>query len=477
LIIPVILCGGSGSRLWPLSRNSFPKQFLKLSTKSKNSLLQNTYKRISSLEKIDNPILICNEEHRFITAEQMREINVKPNTILLEPFGRNTAPAIALSAIVAQQKEKDPILLVLSSDHEINNEKKFLESIERGLYYAEDNKLVTFGVIPNSPETGYGYIKAEEPFDLNNINGYKIESFIEKPNHKKACELIKDKRYSWNSGMFLFKARNILQEINELCPEIFNSCKKALSKSEYDLDFRRLQEKDFLKCPNVSIDVAVMEKTNKGIVIPLDAGWSDIGSWGSIWETSKKDPKNNVLNGNIIIEETENCYLRSDDKLVVGIGLNDLVIVNTNDALLVSKKNLSQKVKNIVQILNKKKISAGNHHLKTYRPWGSFTNLEQGSTWQVKRLEIKPNSSISLQMHNHRSEHWIIVDGLAKVEIEGKISILKKNESTYIPINAKHRLTNLGPNLLILIEVQSGDYLGEDDIIRFEDKYGRTVEN
>ena len=477
MIIPVILCGGSGSRLWPLSRNSFPKQFLKLSTKSKNSLLQNTYKRISSLEKIDNPILICNEEHRFITAEQMREINVKPNTILLEPFGRNTAPAIALSAIVAQQKEKDPILLVLSSDHEINNEKKFLESIERGLYYAEDNKLVTFGVIPNSPETGYGYIKAEEPFDLNNINGYKIESFIEKPNHKKACELIKDKRYSWNSGMFLFKARNILQEINELCPEIFNSCKKALSKSEYDLDFRRLQEKDFLKCPNVSIDVAVMEKTNKGIVIPLDAGWSDIGSWGSIWETSKKDPKNNVLNGNIIIEETENCYLRSDDKLVVGIGLNDLVIVNTNDALLVSKKNLSQKVKNIVQILNKKKISAGNHHLKTYRPWGSFTNLEQGSTWQVKRLEIKPNSSISLQMHNHRSEHWIIVDGLAKVEIEGKISILKKNESTYIPINAKHRLTNLGPNLLILIEVQSGDYLGEDDIIRFEDKYGRTVEN
>ncbi len=477
MITPVILCGGNGSRLWPLSRQSCPKQYLKLSHNSKNSLLQNTYKRISSLKNVANPILICNEEHRFIAAEQMREISVNPHRILLEPFGRNTAPAIALSAIVALEKEQDPILLVLSADHEIRNENKFLEAIEIGLNYANDNKLVTFGVIPNTPETGYGYIKAKESFELNNINGYKIASFVEKPNYQKACEFLKDKRYSWNSGIFLFKARKILQEINELCPEIVNSCKNALNKSEYDLDFQRLKEKYFLQCPNKSIDVAVMEKTNEGIVIPLDAGWSDIGSWGSIWENSKKDSKNNVLNGNIILEETKNCYFRSENKLVVGIGLNDLVVVNTNDALLVANKQLTQKVKNIVQLLNEKKISTAKQNLKSYRPWGSFTNLEKGSTWQVKRLEIKPNSSISLQMHHHRSEHWIIVDGLAKVEIEGKISILKNNESTYIPKNSKHRLSNVGNDLLILIEVQSGDYLGEDDIIRFEDNYGRTAEN
>ncbi len=473
-IIPIILCGGSGTRLWPLSRKSFPKQYLKLSNSNNNTLLQNTYKRISKVEGIKNPILICNEEHRFIAAEQMREMNIKPNKILLEPFGKNTAPAIALAALLSIQIEKDPILLVLSSDHEIKNNDKFVEVIKEGIKYANNDKIVTFGVVPHSPETGYGYIKADKEFNFSKIEGQNIDQFIEKPDRNKALEFIKDKRYTWNSGMFLFKAKKVLNEFNSFSLDILNSCKKSIQNSTIDMDFQRLSRADFDQCKNVSFDVAIMENTASGIVIPLDAGWNDIGSWESIWEDGKKDSNNNLIQGNsIFIEDTKDSYIRSEDKVIVGIGLENLVVVDTNDALLISDKNQTQKVKEMVNILKKKGISTGDKHQKIYRPWGHYLSVVEKSRWQVKLIYVKSRESLSLQMHHHRSEHWIIVDGTAQVEINGEINILTENESTYIPLGSKHRLSNPGKIPLILIEVQSGSYVGEDDIVRFEDKYGR----
>ena len=473
-IIPIILCGGTGTRLWPLSRKSFPKQYLKLSNSNNNTLLQNTYKRISKVEGIKNPILICNEEHRFIAAEQMREMNIKPNKILLEPFGKNTAPAIALAALLSIQIEKDPILLVLSSDHEIKNNDKFVEVIKEGIKYANNDKIVTFGVVPHSPETGYGYIKADKEFNFSKIEGQNIDQFIEKPDRNKALEFIKDKRYTWNSGMFLFKAKKVLNEFNSFSLDILNSCKKSIQNSTIDMDFQRLSRADFDQCKNVSFDVAIMENTASGIVIPLDAGWNDIGSWESIWKDGKKDKNNNLIQGNsIFIEDTKDSYIRSEDKVIVGIGLENLVVVDTNDALLISDKNQTQKVKEMVNILKKKGISTGDKHQKIYRPWGHYLSVVEKSRWQVKLIYVKSRESLSLQMHHHRSEHWIIVDGTAQVEINGEINILTENESTYIPLGSKHRLSNPGKIPLILIEVQSGSYVGEDDIVRFEDKYGR----
>ena len=474
-IIPIILCGGSGTRLWPFSRKSFPKQYLKLIKSNNNTLLQNTYKRISKLEGINNPILICNEEHRFIAAEQMREINIKPNKILLEPFGKNTAPAIALSALLAIQIEEDPILLVLSSDHQIKNNDKFIEVIKKGIKYANNDKIVTFGVVPHSPETGYGYIKAEKEFNFSKIEGQNISEFTEKPDRNKALEFIKDRRYTWNSGMFLFKAKKVLDEFNSFSPDILNSCKKSIKNSTKDLDFQRLNRIDFDQCQSISFDVAIMENTTSGIVIPLNAGWNDIGSWESIWEDGKKDKNNNLIEGNnIFIESSRNNYIRNEDKVIVGIGLENLVIVNTNDALLISDKNQTQKVKDMVKILKKKGISSGENHQKIYRPWGHYVSVVEKSRWQVKLIFVKPGERLSLQMHHHRSEHWIIVDGTAEVEINGNINILTENESTYIPLGSKHRLTNPGKIPLILIEVQSGSYVGEDDIVRFKDIYGRS---
>ncbi len=406
----------------------------------------------------------------------MREIGIKPNTILLEPFGRNTGPAITLAAFIALEKEEDPLILILSSDHEIKNKNKFIKAIEKGTTYAEDDKLVTFGVVPNAPETGYGYIKAENPFDLSEYNGQKILEFTEKPSFEKASELIKDKKYTWNSGIFLGKARKILEEMNKFAPEIVMACKNALSKREHDLEFLRLNKKEFGKSPDISFDVAVMEKTNEGIVIPLDAGWNDIGSWKSVWEISKKDSNNNSIKGNIVLEKTQNCYIRSEERLIVGIGLNDLVVIDTNDALLITDKNQTQEVKKMVNLLNKRKISAGNQHQKIYRPWGHYLSVVEKSRWQVKLIYVKPGQKLSLQMHHHRSEHWIIVSGTAKVELNQETSILEENRSIYIPLGSKHRLINPGKIPLILIEVQSGSYVGEDDIVRFDDSYGRLVQ-
>ncbi len=474
IICPIILCGGSGTRLWPLSRRSFPKQFLTLDPKDNKSLLQKTLIRISTLKNIDSPILICNEEHRFIVAEQLRELKIKPKSIILEPFGRNTAPAIVIAALQACKNNCDPHLLILSSDHEIKEEKKFLEIIKYSLNYSERGRLVTFGIVPNSPETGYGYIKSSKP--INKIIGEEISEFIEKPNLENAKKYLKDDRFFWNSGMFLFKASTILKEAERLTPEILTNCKRSLNTDDKDFDFQRIKKEIFKDCPNISIDVAIMEKTNLGIVLPLDAGWSDIGSWDSVWKISEKDQNGNITIGNIYMENTKNCYIRSEKRLVTGIGLDNLIIIETDDAILVANKDCSQEIKKVVTNLRDKGVSEGIEHKRVYRPWGNYDAIAQDSRWQVKLITVKPGNQLSLQMHHHRAEHWIVVQGTAKVNIDDKTLILSENESTFIPLGSKHRLTNPGKITLVLIEVQSGSYLGEDDITRFEDNYGR-IEN
>ena len=472
-IIPVILSGGFGTRLWPLSRQSYPKQFLSINSKEGKTLLQETQERISSIKGIKPPIIICNEEHRFIVAEQMRGINIKPSSILLEPFGRSTAPAISLAALKAIEKYDDPCLLILSSDHKIQNKNKFIEAILSGLDYVSKGRLVTFGIIPTSPETGYGYIKSSEKFQNGILKGSTIQCFIEKPNKKRAEELIKDKRYTWNSGIFLFNARLILEEIQKFNPEIISFCKDSLKDNEIDLDFLRINPDKFINCPNISIDVAVMEKTKKGTVLPLEAGWTDIGSWNSVWGISKKDKYGNKFEGNIIAKDTSNCYLRGESRLIAAIGLKDLIVVETKDAVLIADQKQSQKVRDIVSSLKNKNIIEGEEHKKIFRPWGSYESIALDSRWQVKLINVNPGGKLSLQLHHHRSEHWVVVSGLAKVEINKDVFILEENQSTYIPLGTKHRLSNPGKLPLKLIEIQSGAYLGEDDIERFEDSYGR----
>ena len=472
-IIPVILCGGSGTRLWPLSRKSYPKQFLSINENKKSSLLQQTYERIRDLDGIKKPILICNEEHRFLVAEQMREIDIVPESILLEPIGRNTAPAIALAALKSLEVESDPTLLILSSDHIILNKDNFIEVIKSGLNYAQNGRLVTFGIVPTSAETGYGYIKSTEPFKESCLDGLNIERFIEKPNLESAIKFIQDKKFTWNSGIFLFNSKIILKEIEKFSPEVFKSCKQSLQGDLLDLDFQRLNKKYFTNCPDASIDVAVMEKTDLGTVLPLDAGWSDVGSWESVWKISKKDQNHNVIEGNILVKDTSNCFLKSNKRLVAAIGVKDLVIVETSDAILISDIRKTQDVKNIVSKLKESGIPAGLEHKKIYRPWGFYESVVEDSRWQVKLINVKPGAKLSLQRHNHRSEHWIVVSGTAKIEVDDKEIILYENQSSYIPLGSKHRLSNPGKIPLKLIEVQSGSYLGEDDIERFEDNYGR----
>tara|TARA_B100000886_G_scaffold335824_1_gene293548 strand:- start:51833 stop:53272 length:1440 start_codon:yes stop_codon:yes gene_type:complete len=473
-VIPVILCGGSGTRLWPLSRKSFPKQFLSFNFTENQSLLQRTQERTKKIKNIQDPILICNEEHRFLVAEQMRNIQVKPNSIILEPLGKNTAPAIAISAIKALEVYKDPNLLILSSDHQIKDEYKFAETIEKGIKFSDQGKLVIFGITPTSPEVGYGYIKSLNPINKFSTHGSEIDTFIEKPNKEKAQKLIKDNRFSWNSGIFLFKASVILDEIKKYNPEILEFCDCALKKNLYDLDFQRLDREIFEKCPNISIDVAVMEKTQNAYVLPLDAGWSDVGSWDFVWDISKKDLDGNVIEGNVLAKNTKNSFLSSNSRLISAIGLKDLIVVETNDAILIANKEDSQEVKNIVEYLKKEKISQGIEHLKIYRPWGNYESIVKSDRWQVKLLNVKPGEKLSLQKHNHRSEHWIIVSGTAKVEIDEKETLLTENQSAYIPLGSKHRLSNPGTIDLKIIEIQSGSYLGEDDIERFDDSYGRV---
>jgi mannose-1-phosphate guanylyltransferase len=458
------MAGGSGTRLWPLSRSGHPKQFLKLN--GEDTMLQSTIKRLNGLH-ISSSVTICNEKHRFFVAEQLREID-KLGLIILEPVGKNTAPAIALAALTT---EDDPLLLVLAADHVIQNEEAFTEAVNQAVPLAEEGKLVTFGIVPKEAHTGYGYIKKGS----QEGSGFVVDKFVEKPSSQVAHDYIASGNYLWNSGMFLFKASRYLEELNKFRPDIYAACLDATEEVESDLDFLRVSKEVFEKCPSESIDYAVMEKTADAVLVPMDAGWSDIGSWSSLWDNSEKNNDGNVAQGDVLLHNSKNCYVRSDDKLTAIIGADNLVVVDTKDALMVAHKDAVQDAKIIAQQLKAVKRSEWELHREVYRPWGKYDSIDNGDGYQVKRITVKPGAKLSVQMHHHRAEHWIVVSGTAKVTNGDKTFLLSENESTYIPVGVVHALENPGKVKLELIEVQSGSYLGEDDIVRFEDIYGRLT--
>ena len=467
MIIPIILAGGSGTRLWPLSRKIHPKQFISLVNET--SLFQDTLTRLPK-EALD-PIVICNEDHRFLVAEQAREINVTLNSIILEPIGRNTAPAIALAAIKVLNDFENPILIVLAADHKIENKSAFHDAIKIAHKLAENNKLVTFGIIPQSAETGYGYIEIEKK---DKAEYFDIKSFVEKPNQKNAINFLNSGNYLWNSGMFMFNASIYLSELNKFEPEILTSCKKSLSNEFKDLEFIRIDKKEFCKSPNQSIDYAVMEKTNKAKVVPLDAGWSDVGSWDALMDSKIKDSLGNVVEGDVTLDQVKNSYLYSANRLVAASNIADLIVIDTQDALLVTTRDNSLSIKNIVKKLKKNKRTEIENHRKVYKPWGYYDSIDTGYNFQVKRILVNPGAKLSLQKHLHRAEHWVVVSGVAKITCGKKIYNLEKNQSTYIPKGEIHRLENIENYPLEIIEVQTGNYLGEDDIIRLKDDYQRN---
>lgn len=464
MIKAVVIAGGVGTRLWPLSRADHPKQFLALY--DNETMLQSTFKRLDGLD-IQSSITICNEEHRFFVAEQLREID-KLGSIILEPVGRNTAPAIALAALSLPEGE-DPLLLVLAADHVIKDEAAFSKTVRDAIPMAEAGMLVTFGIDASQPSTGYGYIKKGDPKGC----GFSVDAFVEKPSIEVAREYIESGSYFWNSGMFLFKASRYLEELKEHRPDIYDACLLSMRKISVDNDFLRVSEAPFRACPSDSIDYAVMEKTKDAVVIPMDAGWSDIGSWYSLWDISEKDADGNVVSGDVILNDVKSSYVRTEGKLVAAIGLTDLVIVSTKDALVVAHKSSVQDVKSVAQYLKSESRVEWKHHREVYRPWGKYDSVDRGEGYQVKRITVKPGAKLSVQMHKKRAEHWIVVSGSAKVTRGDEEFLLSVNESTYIPIGTIHSLENLGEGNLELIEVQSGTYLGEDDIVRFEDRYGR----
>jgi mannose-1-phosphate guanylyltransferase len=473
-LVPVILCGGTGTRLWPLSRATYPKQYWALAGTGGETLLQQTQQRLEGLPGLASPLLICNEDHRFVVAEQMRQIGVSPAAILLEPLGRNTAPAVAVAALQATAGGQDPLLLVLAADHVIRDAAQFRATVEVGVPAAQAGQLVTFGIVPLGPETGYGYIEASQPLQAELTAPVPICRFVEKPDLATAEQFLTTGRFTWNSGMFLFKASAILAELERLAPEVVSACRSAMEHESPDLDFLRLEREAFTSCPSVALDVAVMEKTDRGAVLPLDAGWSDVGSWSALWETSDQDEDGNVLRGRVISQASRNCYLRSEHRLVVGLGVEDLVVVETDDVVLVAHRDRAQEIKSVVQRLEAAGARESQAHRRIYRPWGSYDGVTEGDRWQVKKIVVKPGASLSLQMHHHRAEHWVVVGGTAVVEKNGVEELVGENQSTYIPLGCRHRLTNPGKIPVELIEVQSGPYLGEDDIVRFEDRYGRS---
>ena len=463
-ISAVIMAGGSGTRLWPLSRAKHPKQFLAL--QGKDTMLQSTVRRLSTLD-IKTSVTICNDEHRFFVAEQLREIN-SLGSIILEPIGKNTAPAIALAAFSTQD---DPLLLVLAADHVIRNESKFIEAVTVAIPLAESGKLVTFGIVPCEPHTGYGYIKRGE----KQGDGFVVDKFVEKPSVELAQQYITSGEYYWNSGMFLFRASRYLEELEKFRPDIYRACKASMVATQSDLDFLRINKEKFIECPSESIDYAVMENTADAVVVPMDAGWSDIGSWSSLWDISKKDIDGNNTHGDVMLHNSSNSYIRTDGALVAAIGVDDLVIVSTKDALMVAHKNSVQDAKIIAQQLKAESRSEWELHREVFRPWGKYDSIDYGERYQVKRITVKPGAKLSVQMHHHRAEHWIVVSGTAKVTNGSESFLLAENESTYIPVGAVHALENPGKVDLELIEVQTGSYLGEDDIVRLEDRYGRLT--
>lgn len=478
MLCPVILSGGAGTRLWPLSRELYPKQLLALT--GERTMLQQTALRLEGLSATA-PVVVCNEAHRFLVAEQLRQIQIEPRALVLEPFGRNTAPAIALAAYAALKSSAaadsgaDPVLLVLPADHVIRDVPVFQKAVRVALAAAEQGKLVTFGIVPSSPETGYGYIQRAPSDDAEKANGgaHSIARFVEKPSAEKAAQFLKSGDYYWNSGMFMFRARRYLQELARFAPEIAKVCESAAAATQSDLDFTRVDAKLFETCPSDSIDYAVMEKTADGLVVPLDAGWSDVGSWAALHEASESDGRGNVARGDVISEDSNGCYLYSESRLVAVVGLENHVVIETKDAVLVAPKERVQDVKKLVFRLKEQGRYEHSLHREVFRPWGSYDSIENGPRFQVKRLKVKPGATLSLQMHHHRAEHWIVVSGTARITRGDEVFLLEENQSTYIPVGVRHRIENPGKIPVHIIEVQSGSYLGEDDIVRFEDRYGR----
>lgn len=470
MLLPVIMAGGTGSRLWPLSRELYPKQFLRLY--GQRSMLQETVTRLDGLDARE-PIVICNQEHRFLVAEQLRQINKLSHNIILEPAGRNTAPAIALAALSAIEHGDDPVLLVLAADHIINNKTVFHHEIKTAFKFACQDRLVTFGIVPTGPETGYGYIhRGEEVRDENDVS-WRVSRFVEKPDTETAEGYIVSGEYYWNSGMFMFRAKKYLQELEKFRPDILKSCTAAIQGRKEGNDFTRIDRELFIACPDVSIDYAVMEKTTDAVVVSLNADWSDVGSWSALWQISDKNGEGNVLSGDIFLHQTSNCYVNTDEKLVAAIGVNNLVIINTKDALLVVNKDQVQDVKKVVDYLKASNRSEYKRHREIYRPWGRCDVVVQTERFNVNRITVKPGAALSMQMHHHRAEHWVILSGTGKVTIKNQNFLLTENQSTFIPVGAHHRLENPGKIPLEMLEIQSGSYLGDDDIIRIKDQYGR----
>ena len=468
MLVPVILSGGAGTRLWPLSRELYPKQLLRLV--AERTMLQETVARTEGLPELAPPIVVCNENHRFMVAEQLRELGTAPQAIVLEPQGRNTAPAAAIAALlVSGGADADPVLLVLPADHVITDVPAFQAAVAAGRVAAESGSLVTFGVVPDRAETGYGYIRR----GAGPGPAFSVAKFVEKPDSATARGYVEAGDYYWNSGMFMFRASAYLAELGRYAPAMLAACRAALAAAGRDLDFLRLPAQEFASCPSDSIDYAVMERTERAVVVPLAAGWSDVGSWAALADALPRDAEGNVTAGDVLTEDSSGCYLHSTSRLVAAVGLRDHVVVETKDAVLVAPRDRVQDVKELVAELKARGRYETSLHREVYRPWGSYDSIDSGDRFQVKRLIVNPGATLSLQLHHHRAEHWVVVTGTAKVTRGDEVFTLSENESTYIPIGARHRIENPGKIPLHIIEVQSGTYLGEDDIVRFEDRYGR----
>lgn len=471
MLFPVVLSGGSGTRLWPMSRAALPKQFLPLVTSF--TMFQETVLRLSGLPDLASPIVVCNADHRFLASEQLRKIDVVPSSLLLEPVGKNTAPAVAIAAFSALAKDADAMLLVLPADHLVENVPAFHEAIEQAVRLAERGGLVTFGIQPDAPATGFGYIEKGTPV-AGEEGSYAVERFVEKPSADVAESFLATGNYCWNSGMFVFKAAVYLEELKRHRPEMHLACEQAVKQASSDLDFCRIDEVAFAACPSDSIDYAVMEHTKQALMVSVDIGWSDVGSWEALADAVESGEDGNVKRGDVFAPETKNTYIRAESRMVVAMGLEDMVIVETADAVLVAHKDHSQNVKQAVEYLKQAERTEHLVHRKVYRPWGYYEGIDQGRHYQVKRIVVNVGQKLSLQLHQYRAEHWVLVEGLANVTVGRSKRLLAANESIYIPVGVKHRLENVGDVPLSLIEVQTGAYLGEDDIMRFEDIYKRS---